>query len=80
MKEKIICPICGKEYLGNTLDDCPVCDWEFSGTEDIKKIDEYNSFNHTTIRQAKDNFLKGLNIWGEPIKRRKFTCFKRPNK
>ena len=39
MKEKIICPICGKEYLGNTLDDCPVCDWEFSGTEDIKKID-----------------------------------------
>ena len=76
MKEEIKCPICGHIYLGESFDDCPVCDWEYTGTEEQYDENEYNSPNHMTIKQAKENFSKGLNIWGEPLSGKSFSIFK----
>lgn len=77
MKEKIKCPICGHIYMGETFDDCPICDWEYSGLEEIDKPDEIDEVNKVSITQARENFLKGLNIWGEPLPKHKFSTFKK---
>lgn len=69
MKHEIVkCPICGTEFDWD-LDDCPYCDWTYMGWEKECDPDEKISANPVTIRQAKENFSKGLNIWGEPLSR-----------
>ena len=67
MSKKIKCPICEKEFQGDTFENCPYCDWCYQGFERDIEQDEYNSINHTTIAKAKENLSKGLNIWGEPL-------------
>lgn len=68
MSRKGKCFICSTEF---DIDDdmCPCCDWFYLGYEDKMPEEEYNSENGTSIGQAKANFAKGLNIWGEPIKK-----------
>lgn len=66
-KEKVKCPICGTEFEGGSFDDCPLCDWTYLGYEGEMEEDELDSANPVTIREAKENFAKGLNIWGEPL-------------
>ncbi len=68
MNNKIVkCPICGTEFDWN-LDDCPLCDWTYLGYEAELGLDEKDSANPVTVQQAKINFSKGLDIWGEPLK------------
>lgn len=65
----IKCPICGTEYPGDSLvDSCPLCDWVYDFTED--EPDEKSGANPITLNQAKENFAKGLNIWGDPLPKR----------
>ena len=65
MSNKVICPVCGTEFEGGWTDDCPFCDWTYMGNED--NCDEHNSGNPITLRQARENVRKGLNIWGDPL-------------
>ena len=59
------CRICGLEYEGVILEDpCPLCNWVEGLTE---TDDEYCCVNHMTALEAKANFAKGLNIWGDPL-------------
>ncbi len=69
-KLKLKCPICGTEFEGSSFDDCPLCDWTYLGYESELELDEEDSANPVTIRQAKENFAKGLNIWGDPLPKR----------
>lgn len=69
MKEKIICPICGKKYIGEQYGECPVCGWGFVGYEEILDPDEKEAFNLMSINQAKQRFAEGKDIWGEPLKK-----------
>ena len=69
-KLKLKCPICGTEFEGSSFDDCPLCDWTYLGYESELELDEEDSANPVTIRQAKENFVKGLNIWGDPLPKR----------
>lgn len=69
-KLKLKCPICGTEFEGSSFDDCPLCDWTYLGYESELGLDEEDSANPVTIRQAKENFAKGLNIWGDPLPKR----------
>lgn len=66
---KLKCCICGKEYEGEYDDACPICGWGNSGIEE-QLYGEYekDAYNCTSRAEAKKNFSKGLNIWGEPIK------------
>jgi hypothetical protein len=60
------CRICGTEYDGIVLaTECPVCNWVQS--YDDSKDDDYDEANHMTASEAKNNYEKGLNIWGEPL-------------
>ena len=70
-KLKIECPICKKTFHGNYYDTCPCCDWMYAGWEPNAEDDFYSSENSTTIREAKENYAKGLNIWGEPLRIRR---------
>lgn len=65
--KQVKCPICGTEFEGGSFDDCPYCDWEYLGFESELDEDEYEEVNHTTIKHAKENFAKGLDIWGDPL-------------
>lgn len=68
----IKCPICGTEFEGESLiDDCPYCDWTYLGYEAEMELDEKDSANPVTIRQAKKLISEGKNIWGEPLPQRK---------
>ena len=59
------CPVCGTEYDGIALvTECPLCDWIVSYVDDVN---EYDDVNHTTLAKAKENFAKGLNMWGDPL-------------
>lgn len=70
MNNIVKCPICGTEFEGESLvDDCPYCDWTYLGCEDELGLDDYNNANRISICQAKINFSKGLDIWGEPLKK-----------
>ena len=40
MSRKIRCPICEKEFQGDTFDNCPFCDWCYQGFEDNIEQDE----------------------------------------
>ena len=68
MKSKIKCYICGTEYLGQELmDSCPVCDWITLGCEDEMDENAEEDINGESIAEAKQNFAKGLDIWGDPL-------------
>ena len=72
MKEKIVCAVCGTNYMGEQYDDCPVCDWEYDGCE--KNEDgsfDYNwqGPNPITLGEAIKLVAEGKNIWGEPLKK-----------
>ncbi len=68
MKSKIKCYICGTEYLGQELmDSCPVCDWITLGCEDEMDENDEEDINGVSIAEAKRNFAKGLDIWGDPL-------------
>ena len=69
MKIKTKCPICGTEFEGGIADECPYCDWLYLGQDD--DIDDPDTGNPLTVRQAKENLKKGLNIWGEPLPKNK---------
>lgn len=64
-----ICYICGTEFTIDDADDCcPYCDWMYVGWENEFGEDEKTEPNgDITIRIAKENYAKGLNIWGEPL-------------
>ena len=69
MSSKVKCPICGTELDGDDslVDFCPYCDWTYLGWERELDPDDKDNINHISIRQAKENLSKGLNIWGEPL-------------
>lgn len=64
----IECPICAHSFDGEYYDICPICNWMVCGWESEATDDFYSSENHSTLQQAKDNYAKGLNVWGKPIK------------
>ncbi|MBQ8689064.1 MAG: hypothetical protein IJ515_01725 [Clostridia bacterium] len=63
------CFICGTEYDVNADDICPYCNWWYMGFEQklIDMGDDYSEENSMTITEARNNYAKGLNIWGEPL-------------
>lgn len=65
---EVTCPICGTKFMGGWLDDCPYCDWTYAGDDD--DLDDPDTCNPLTVRQARENVKKGLNIWGEPLPKR----------
>ena len=69
MKSKQIekCYICGTEFDVNE-DICPRCQWYYLGYEHEYGENEYVSVNGMTIKQAKENYKKGLTVFGEPLK------------
>lgn len=72
MKNKVKCYICDTELEGDDslVDYCPYCDWTYLGWEDELNVDDEDNINHVSIRQAKENVAKGLNIWGDPLPKR----------
>lgn len=69
MNNKVKCYICGTVLEGDDslVDYCPLCDWTYLGWEKELNIDDENNINHVSIWKAKENFAKGLNIWGDPL-------------
>lgn len=67
MNDKIKCPICGTEMIDMDFEDCPYCDWTYIGIESVCDPDESISGNPVTIRQARENVKRGLNVWGDPL-------------
>jgi ribosomal protein L37AE/L43A len=51
---RVICPICGEETFDNHWI-CPVCKWEYDGTEEHR----YSSANGSTPRAYREAFLAG---------------------
>ena len=67
--DTVKCPICGTIFEGSTLDDCPLCDWEYATWDVDTPDDDPSDVNHgMTKREAKEKFAKGLNMWGKPLK------------
>lgn len=69
MNGKVKCPICGTELDGDDslVDFCPYCDWTYLGWESELDPDDKDNVNHVSIRQAKRNVSKGLDIYGVPL-------------
>lgn len=65
--EKVKCPICGTEFEGGSFDICEYCGWGYLGYESELDPDEKEDYNLMSINQAKANFAKGLDIWGDPL-------------
>ena len=68
MPDIVKCPICGKEFDREPCDYCPVCDWLYMGIEETFDEYEVDEANGISIKQAKENFKNGMDIWGDPIK------------
>lgn len=67
----LTCPICGGEISSKVSDlPCPRCWWTISGIEDEDE-NEYNPTNHCTMRQAKERYKQGLDIYGDPLPKEK---------
>ena len=70
------CYICNCEFDYDATDDiCPCCDW-FNILDYSRSpidIDDPDTNNPLTIRQARTNFAKGLNVWGKPINKKYLT-------
>ncbi|MBE5746824.1 MAG: hydrogenase maturation nickel metallochaperone HypA [Clostridiales bacterium] len=70
MENKVKCPICGKEISGEQFFPCGYCGWGYTDWENLYEEDEFDDYNLTTRKKAKENLAKGLNIWGEPLPKR----------
>ena len=67
---KIKCPICDTPIEDKSFESfCSVCSWGYSGMEEFLKDDEIDDYNLMTRKKAKELFAKGLNKYGEPIKK-----------
>ena len=67
MKERIVCPICGTEYDGETLDICPYCQWGYLGFENELEPNEKEGYNLISIEDAKKLVSEGKTIFGDPL-------------
>ncbi len=64
------CLICSTEFDADATDDeCPYCNWFNFIIDDDLDEDDPDTLNPITIRQAKENLAKGLDIWGKPLKK-----------
>ena len=68
--EKIKCPICGNEIEDEQFEPCPKCGWAYTSWECCYEEDEKDDYNLISRKEAKENYAKGLNIWGEPLKKK----------
>lgn len=67
---KLTCCICGINYKGEYDDPCPKCGWANSGIEEqLFAEEEIDAYNCTSRAEAKRNLAKGLDKWGDPIKK-----------
>ena len=66
--DRIECPICGIKIEDEQFESCPVCGWTYTGYEVAYEEDERDDYNLISRKEAKENFAKGLNKWGEPIR------------
>ncbi|HJB92824.1 MAG TPA: hypothetical protein H9708_02605 [Candidatus Borkfalkia stercoripullorum] len=73
MSNKIKCYICGTELEGDEslVDFCPYCDWIYLGWESELDLDDKDNVNRVSIRQAKENVSKGLDVHGDPLPNKK---------
>ena len=68
--EKVKCPICNTLIDDNPYDTvCPVCQWAYTGVERVYEENEKDDFNLMSRAAAKNNYKKGLTIFGKPIKK-----------
>lgn len=68
--DKVKCPICGKEIEDEPYTECPFCQWGYTGDENLYTEDEKDDYNLISRKEAKANYAKGLNVWGEPLLKR----------
>ena len=69
------CFICGTLHDIRHGNACPYCDWIYLGYEHLlldrlKNNEEgldYSDENTMTVTEAKENYAKGLTVWGEPL-------------
>lgn len=62
----INCPICGKKIKDETYEHCLNCGWEYWGGEQFYAEDEKDDCNAISREEAKENYKKGLDVWGNP--------------
>ncbi len=67
MKKKVTCPICGTEFEGGSFDECPCCGWVYLGFEVELDQDERNFVNLISIKDAKERFAQGKDVYGDPL-------------
>lgn len=68
--EKVKCPICDSIINDNPYDEmCPVCAWTYTGVESVYEEGEKDDYNLMSRKKAKELYAKGLNKYGEPIKK-----------
>ena len=65
--DKVKCPICGNEIDDDPYTPCPYCAWGYTGDENLYEEDEKDDYNLISRKEAKTNYAKGLNKWGEPL-------------
>lgn len=70
MSKNVKCPICGTEFEGGPFDDCPYCDWTYEYDDYTGEEEDLGGANPISYNQAKENFVNGLNVWGEPLPKR----------
>lgn len=65
--DKVKCPICENEIDDDTYTECPFCLWGYTGIENCYDEDEKDDYNLISRKEAKENYAKGLDKWGEPL-------------
>ena len=68
---KVNCPICNTEMEDEIFTDCPYCEWGYTGCESAFEEDEEEPFNRMTKQEAKKLLKKGLNVFGEPLPKKR---------
>ena len=63
------CPICKNKISGEQYYPCDYCGWVYTECEQLYDEDERDDYNLISKKEAKENLSKGLDIWGEPIKK-----------
>ena len=64
---KVKCYICGTEFEGGDGDQCPYCDWAYTGIEHLMGPNERDPENTMSVEEAKRLVASGKNIWGDPL-------------
>lgn len=65
----ITCIICGQKYDMMRNDYvCPYCGW--MNTFEMDGEDDWNPANLMTRRQARENYRKGRDVFGDPLEKR----------